>query len=55
MNPTKEIKEGEYVNTLDKIDKVKDEYCSLLNSLLELINEADKQVIKKSLPIVDKD
>lgn len=50
-----EIKEGEYVNTLDKIDKVKDEYCSLLNSLLELINEADKQVIKKSLPIVDKD
>lgn len=50
-----EIKQGEYNNTLDKINDVKDEYYSMVSSLVELINEADKQVSKKSLPIVDKD
>lgn len=50
-----EIKQGEYIKTLDKICEVKDEYCSMLASLLELMHEADKQVNKKSLPIVDKD
>ena len=50
-----EIKQGEYKNTLDKINDVKNEYYSMVSSLIELINEADKQVSKKSLPIVDKD
>lgn len=50
-----EIKQGEYIKTLNKVCEVKDEYCSMLASIIELMHEADKQVNKKSLPIVDKD
>lgn len=50
-----EIKQGEHIKTLEKICEVKDEYCSMLASIIELMHEADKQVNKKPLPIVDKD
>lgn len=50
-----EIKQGEHIKALEKICEVKDEYCSMLASIIELMHEADKQVNKKPLPIVDKD
>jgi len=49
-----EINGGEYINTSKKIESVRDDYCSMLKSIIELVQEANDQIKRKSLPI-DKD